>query len=78
MLLNDNDDGIDNHSYQFSFHHGATDTFPSLLQSSNLIFCYSTAWETSGFDTNMSAMVLSQEWNKRFLYVSTWYYRGDY
>jgi len=55
-----------NNNCHLSLHHGPADTFPRILENANLIFCYSTAWETSGFSTEISAMILSNEWTELF------------
>ena len=45
-------------------HHGAACEFPDLLQQADLIFCYSTAFESSGFSQETSSMLLSNDWNE--------------
>jgi Putative methyltransferase len=49
---------------RLSLHLGPAGDFPDLLQSADLIFCYSTAFESSGFSEQSSAMILGREWNE--------------
>jgi hypothetical protein len=46
------------------FHCGAASQFPDLLRQADLIFCYSTAFESSGFSPETGTMVLGPEWNE--------------
>jgi hypothetical protein len=46
------------------FHCGAASQFPDLLRQADLIFCYSTAFESSGFSPQTGTMVLGPEWNE--------------
>lgn len=62
----DSDDDSSHHSTtsRLSLHLGAAGDFPKLLQSADLIFCYSTAFESSGFSEQATAMILGREWNE--------------
>jgi hypothetical protein len=51
------------HSSELTLHHGPASLFSSLLHSADLIFSYSTAFESSGFSKAATALILSQEWN---------------
>ena len=36
----------------------------SLLSSANILFCYSTVWETEDFNPEIQAMILTEKWSK--------------
>ena len=36
----------------------------SLLSEANVLFCYSTVWETEDFNPDLSAMILHEKWTK--------------
>jgi hypothetical protein len=44
-------------------HLGSAADSISLLQQADIIFCYSTAFASSGFSPDASALILGQEWN---------------
>jgi hypothetical protein len=50
-----------------SLHLGPAEDFSnSILKEADLIFAYSTTWTNSGFSPDISAMILSDEWNRLF------------
>jgi hypothetical protein len=50
-----------------SLHLGPAEDFSeSILKHADLIFAYSTTWTNSGFSPTVSAMILSDEWNRLF------------
>jgi hypothetical protein len=50
-----------------SLHLGPAEDFSnSILKDADLIFAYSTTWANSGFSPDISAMILSDEWNRLF------------
>jgi hypothetical protein len=44
-------------------HLGSAADYIFLLQQADIIFCYSTAFASSGFSPDASALILSREWN---------------
>lgn len=60
----DDDTAVTN---SLSLHLGPAEDFSdSILKHADLIFAYSTTWVDSGFSPNISAMILSDEWNRLF------------
>lgn len=51
-------------SSRLTLHHGPAADFSELLQSADIIFCYSTAFESCGFSEQATAMVLGRDWNE--------------
>jgi hypothetical protein len=50
-----------------SLHLGPAEDFSdSVLKHADLIFAYSTTWTNSGFSPGISAMILSDDWNRLF------------
>jgi SAM-dependent methyltransferase len=50
-----------------SLHLGPAEDFSnSILKNADLIFAYCTTWTNSGFSPDISAMILSDEWNRLF------------
>jgi hypothetical protein len=50
-----------------SLHLGPAEDFSdSILKHADLIFAYSTTWTNSGFSPTISAMILSDDWNRLF------------
>ena len=47
-----------------SLHLGPANNFPALLQHADVIFCYSTAFESSHFSEESSALVLAASWSE--------------
>jgi hypothetical protein len=45
-------------------HNGPASDFKHVLSKADIIFCYSTAFDSDGFDTEIGAMVLADEWSK--------------
>ena len=45
------------------FHRGAASDLKHILSQSDVIFCYSTVFNTEGFDVEMGTMVLAREWS---------------
>jgi SAM-dependent methyltransferase len=43
--------------------HGCASNWIHLIHSADIIFCYSTAFESSNFSESISALLLSNEWN---------------
>ena len=41
---------------------GPAQDYTHVLQQADIVFCYSTAWDTAGFSTDTGAMVLSTNW----------------
>jgi hypothetical protein len=58
------DDDNEHEKNRFVLHLGAAQEFPWLLQQADIVFCYSTVWETAGFSQELGAIVLNQEWNE--------------
>lgn len=52
------------HSNQFFLHRGPAEDFASLFQQSDIVFAYSTVFDTVGFDPSLGAMVMNTEWNE--------------
>ena len=63
-VIDSDDDSQSTANSRLSLHLGAAGEFPKLLQSADLIFCYSTAFESSGFSEQATAMILGREWNE--------------
>ena len=60
----DNDTAVAN---SLSLHLGPAEDFSdSILKRADLIFAYCTTWTNSGFSPDISAMILSDEWNRLF------------
>ena len=45
---------------------GPASSFTDVIRQADVIFCYSTAFESDGFSTETGTMVLAQEWNDLF------------
>lgn len=54
----------DGDSNLLSLHLGPAAEYARLLQKSDIIFCYSTAFESSGFSEQVSALLLGHGWNE--------------
>jgi hypothetical protein len=48
---------------RLELHLGSAADYISLLQQADIIFCYSTAFASSGFSPDASALILGREWN---------------
>jgi SAM-dependent methyltransferase len=60
----DDDSGVAN---SLSLHLGPAEYFSdNILKHADLIFAYCTTWTNSGFSPDISAMILSDEWNRLF------------
>ena len=44
------------------FHLGSAENFIQILQQADIIFCYSTAFTSNGFNIDISAMILNDYW----------------
>ena len=51
---------------RISLHQGAASKFADLLGHADLVFCYSTAFESNGFSEQTASMLLGREWNELF------------
>jgi len=51
---------------RLDLHQGPAADFREILGKADMIFCYSTVFETQCFDPEICAMVLSNEWNELF------------
>lgn len=69
----DDDEPVQSKQYQhnaattashLSFLQGAADEYQDAIRQADIIFCYSTAWESTGFSAETGAMILSEEWNE--------------
>lgn len=49
---------------QFVLHRGPADEFNSLFEQAEIVFAYSTVFETAGFSEELGAIVLSRQWNE--------------
>ncbi|CAB9501196.1 expressed unknown protein [Seminavis robusta] len=49
---------------QFTLHLGPAEEFASLFQQADIVFAYSTVWDTAGFSEQLGAIVMSREWNE--------------
>jgi len=45
---------------------GSAEEHSKYLNICDILFCYSTTWDTSDFSVDLGAMVLSDEWNQLF------------
>jgi hypothetical protein len=50
-------------SSRLSLHLGPAADFAELLQSADIVFCYSTAFESSHFSESAAALILAREWS---------------
>ena len=48
---------------QVYFHEGPANEFRTILASADIIFCYSTVFDSDGFNVDMKAMILDEEWS---------------
>lgn len=48
----------------FILHKGPAGEFSSILGQCDVVFAYSTVWNSIGFSEELGAMVISQEWNE--------------
>lgn len=46
------------------FHRGPADQFESLLGQCDILFAYSTVWNTIGFSEQLGAMIIAEEWSE--------------
>ena len=53
-------------SSRLDLHCGSAQSYSLLLQEADLIFCYSTAFESAGFSEESCAMLLSDDWSRLF------------
>lgn len=49
---------------KFVLHRGPAQDFALLFQQADIVFAYSTVFDTVGFDPSLGAMVMSREWNE--------------
>ncbi len=63
---NDNDmnNYNDNNNPSVQLHLGAADKMANILNQADIIFSYSTVFPTKGFDEELGAMILADEWSK--------------
>ncbi len=54
----------DDHKPSVNLHLGPADDFEHILHQADIIFSYSTVFDTKGFNEEMGAMILSDEWSK--------------
>jgi len=52
-------------------HCGPAQEYTSILQKADIIFCYSTAFESAGFSEESAALLLGNDWNVLFADTST-------
>lgn len=82
LQMSKDDDGISNETdYSFSkttathsrlvLHCGPAQEYTSILQKADLIFCYSTAFESAGFSEEADALLLGDDWNVLFADTGT-------
>ena len=48
---------------KFVLHRGPAHDFASLFEQVDIVFAYSTVFDTVGFEPSLGAMVMSKEWN---------------
>jgi SAM-dependent methyltransferase len=51
-----------NHGSKIQFLLGSAQEYITILKQADIIFCYSTVWDTAGFSVESGAMVLSSAW----------------
>ena len=60
----DDDDPQPRFGGHLSLHLGPAEKFGRLLSQADILFCYSTAWEASGFSEQAGTLILSPQWNQ--------------
>lgn len=61
---NDVNNYNDNKNPSVQLHLGAADEMANILNQADIIFSYSTVFPTKGFDEELGAMILADEWSK--------------
>ena len=55
--------GMGNNASSVHFHNGPAQEYNSIFSEADIIFSYSTVFESKGFDVELGAMVLADEWS---------------
>lgn len=55
--------GLENDTSSVHFHHGPAQDYNSIFSEADIVFSYSTVFESKGFNVDLGAMVLADEWS---------------